>query len=378
MNKIINIASGFLFFLVFIGLVFPYIQNYFSGDAKVSPPTEKESNSQTIANTSQSEANAKPITSLTPPAKPTSGKFKYSSKEAVKAAEDFEKLLFGANPKTKNLISYFDVSAKDGHLLVNVKQAMVPLKKYLQEAIFRSWEDTPTKIIARLLEMHGSKRAHNMEGSSNVTPYSRVLDNPPDGDLLNFTVQPRPIRSIKRPSDKLRDRTSSSFIVSKIILIVLAEESPGMVDPRRVVSETKRIMEANNLITEKDLEITPSGKTRLEKNIERLQRDFISEGLAESAEGMWLLTKDGLEDSAETKKNSRLITGKENDTNQLSTPKVTYRHARLCFLKDKIEGLEAEDAFRIICQDGIFQMTKSEFYEVFENIVTTISYRDEL
>ena len=89
-----------------------------------------------------------------------------------------------------------------------------------------------------------------------------------------------------------------------------------------------------------------------------------------------MLTEEGLEECEEIKKNSRLLSGKENDSNQLPAPKVAYRHTRLCFLKKKIEGLGAEDAFRIICHDGIFQMTKNEFYEVFDNIVSTRSYRD--
>jgi hypothetical protein len=240
----------------------------------------------------------------------------------------------------------------------------------------RSWEDTPTKVIAKLLEINGTRRTPEIERSSSngTPPFSPDLDNSGNADLLPSS--PPPPRYSSRSSNDLMCRTTPESIVRKIIMIILAEEGLRMVDRQRVTSETKKIMEINNLLTEKDLETTPSGKTRLETKITRLQREFISEGLAASAEGMWLLTEEGLEESEEIKANSRLLTVKENDSNQLTVPKVTYRHSRLCFLKKEIEDLEAEDAFRIICNDGIFQMTKNEFYEIFDNIVSTRSYRD--
>ena len=237
----------------------------------------------------------------------------------------------------------------------------------------QSWEDTPTRVIARLLEIHGPKRSQHMEGSSNAG----TAQFPPDSynDDIGEDTLPPP-RYFNRPSNDLRNRTSPDSIVRKIIMLVLAEEGREMVSREKVTSETKKIMELNGLLGDKDLETTPSGKTRLEIKITQLQRESISEGLASSAEGMWFLTKEGLEESKEIKENSRLLSGKENSSNQLPSPKVTYRHTRLCFLKEKIENLEAEDAFRIICPDGVFQMTKNEFYEVFDNIVSTHSYRD--
>jgi hypothetical protein len=251
----------------------------------------------------------------------------------------------------------------------------------------QSWEDTPTRIIARLLGMNGSQRVKGIEGSSSAgtAQVPPTLDNPGNAELLpSSPPPPRPIDTALEDmvgniieKDRLRkDRASPSSMVRKIIMIVLAEEGLGMIDPQLVMSETKKIMELNGLLGDKDLETTPSGKTRLEIKITQLQRESISEGLASSAEGMWFLTKEGLEESKEIKENSRLLSGKENNSNQLPSPKVTYRHTRLCFLKEKIENLEAEDAFRIICPDGVFQMTKNEFYEVFDNIVSTHSYRD--
>jgi len=46
------------------------------------------------------------------------------------------------------------------------------------------------------------------------------------------------------------------------------------------------------------------------------------------------------------------------------------------FFKEIIEGLDADESFRIICNDGIFQMTKNEFHEVFDNVIATRSYKE--
>jgi hypothetical protein len=216
----------------------------------------------------------------------------------------------------------------------------------------QSWEDTPTRIIARLLKTDGSKRSKDMEDSSNIWI-------PPE----------------KKSKKPLKDRTSPDYLVEKIIMVVLAEEGPEMIDPQLVTSETIKIMELNDLLGKGDM-LPFLGRTGLERVISKLHKEFISEGLASSAEGMWLLTEEGLKKSEEIKKGSRLFTGKENGSNQLTTPKVTYNHSRLCFLKEKIERLGSEETFRIICTDGIFQMTVCEFYEVFENIVNSNSYQD--
>ena len=60
-------------------------------------------------------------------------------------------------------------------------------------------------------------------------------------------------------------------------------------------------MEINNLTTEPDHEKNPSGKTRLETGIDRLQKELIAEGLSEHAEGLWSLTPDGLKECIEIK-----------------------------------------------------------------------------
>lgn len=222
----------------------------------------------------------------------------------------------------------------------------------------QSWEDTPTKIIARLLGLPESKRSQNIW----ITP---------DKDLKGQSMWVKG----KKEVISLKNRTSWCCTVERIIMFVLVEEGSGLIDPKLVSSETKKILDLNGLLCERDEEITKSGKTILETTITKVQNNFISEGFARPAEGMWLLTKEGLEISEEEKKDNRLLTGKKDGSNQLTIPKVTYRHTRLCFRAELIEGLEAEDVFRIICYDGIFQMTKSEFYDVFDNIVNTDSYR---
>lgn len=57
-------------------------------------------------------------------------------------------------------------------------------------------------------------------------------------------------------------------------------------------------------------------------------------------------------------------------------PKVRYPFTRLCFKSDLIEPLPPTDEFRVDTPIGSFQMTKQEFYGVFENVVASSSYRD--
>lgn len=57
-----------------------------------------------------------------------------------------------------------------------------------------------------------------------------------------------------------------------------------------------------------------------------------------------------------------------------SKPTITYSSTRLHFKRDLIEPLEMSDSFRIETPDGVFQMTKAEFYRDFSNVVKTPSY----
>lgn len=59
-----------------------------------------------------------------------------------------------------------------------------------------------------------------------------------------------------------------------------------------------------------------------------------------------------------------------------SEPKVTYHFSRFCFRADLIEPLDMLDAFRVITKrDGVFQMTKADFYRDFPRVRETRSYR---
>ena len=52
-----------------------------------------------------------------------------------------------------------------------------------------------------------------------------------------------------------------------------------------------------------------------------------------------------------------------------------YSHPRLCFNADVIEPLGMDDKFSIVTNDGIFAMTKREFYETFPKVLESKSYR---
>lgn len=254
----------------------------------------------------------------------------------------------------------------------------------------RSWEDTPNKIIRRLLEKSTSEENLHEAGSlgkqsqpeevpDQLEKSEDVLaDDSPEVQTSKFTgkkIKPIAHRSThSRPSHNLRNKTSPDYIIQKIVMLILGEEESGDISPEKVISETKKIMKFNNLLTPEDSDTVPSGKTRLESKIQRLQKRLIEEGLLERAEGYWKLTEEGKKECEEDKKNTRLQTTQDKNTNGLDTPKETYRHTRLCFLKAVIDRLKADESFRVICNDGIFQMTKTDFYEVFDNIVKTRSY----
>jgi hypothetical protein len=57
-------------------------------------------------------------------------------------------------------------------------------------------------------------------------------------------------------------------------------------------------------------------------------------------------------------------------------PVRTYNFSRLCFKREVIESLGANDCFRVDTPTGSFQMKKADFYRVFPNVVASISYRE--
>lgn len=56
-------------------------------------------------------------------------------------------------------------------------------------------------------------------------------------------------------------------------------------------------------------------------------------------------------------------------------PKVTYDSSRFCFKRERIEELDTQDQFRMITPIGVFQMSKTEFYREFPNVVASSSYK---
>ena len=248
----------------------------------------------------------------------------------------------------------------------------------------RSWEDTPTKIIKRLLDKSNSGENVNVDDVFNKME-GPVESRNEEKEILKKFFSEKPgegydkIKNVlysTNPDTSLRDKTTPVPIIRKIVMLLLGEEGSGYVSPEAVVSGTTKIMEFNNLLTGADLDTIPSGKTRLESKIERLQGRLIDEGLLDHAEGYWQLTEEGKKECEEDMKNSRLPTIRGDKANDPGIPKVTYRHTRLCFFKEIIEGLDADESFRILCNDGIFQMTKNEFHEVFDNVIATRSYKE--
>ena len=55
---------------------------------------------------------------------------------------------------------------------------------------------------------------------------------------------------------------------------------------------------------------------------------------------------------------------------------ASYDFSRVCFKADVIEPLRPGDRFRVVTPEGIFEMTKADFYRVFDNVVRSPSYRD--
>ena len=59
----------------------------------------------------------------------------------------------------------------------------------------------------------------------------------------------------------------------------------------------------------------------------------------------------------------------------IKSPAESYQFSRLCFRADVIERLDDHQAFRVVTPVGTFQMTKSEFVQVFRHVISTESWR---
>ena len=206
----------------------------------------------------------------------------------------------------------------------------------------QSWEDTPNKIIAKLLKVN------------------------------------------EKPREPIRKKNYfPGTNIKKLILFYLGNTHAGAGSTEDIISEVLRLMKDGDLLIKDDLEKNPRGEIRIENQIRMSLHDLKKEGYFYSSNrvGTWDLNHgDGVMDEVrEIIDNNKFFTTYNRDLDEhdnKSQPKVTYRDHRLCFKKEYIEPLKPEDSFRIICGNGIFQMKKNEFYEVFDNIVETSSYQD--
>ena len=206
----------------------------------------------------------------------------------------------------------------------------------------KSWEDTPGKIIAELLGIDEKSRA--------------------------------PIR---------RKNHIPGTIIEKIILFALGNTNTGAGSSEEIISLVLDLMKEVDLIKEDDLEKTASGRKRIEMQIRMCLHDLKKAGYFHNSTqpGIWSLIKeDGIMNEVrEIVDSNKLFTKYRQDSDKhtnTSCPKVTYRDSRLCFKKEYIEPLNPEESFRIVCGNGIFQMTQNEFYKVFDNVVNTSSYQE--
>ena len=59
-----------------------------------------------------------------------------------------------------------------------------------------------------------------------------------------------------------------------------------------------------------------------------------------------------------------------------TAPAATYSFSRLCFRREVIESLAPNESFQVVTPVGKFQMTKSDFYREFQNVVESKSYSE--
>lgn len=58
--------------------------------------------------------------------------------EMEQAANNMEKFLFASSPYSKNLISFFDISIKDGHLIMWIKGNMLKVNENTRDKLYRN------------------------------------------------------------------------------------------------------------------------------------------------------------------------------------------------------------------------------------------------
>jgi len=120
----------------------------------------------------------------------------------------------------------------------------------------------------------------------------------------------------------------------------------------------------------------PSIKTDLPELNTTLKDDEMIVKIKETGE-VKTITKEEFETAKELHLSNKYTV--IDDNNQTSNKaKLIYTSARLTFKRDEIEPLDWDDIIRIyVSNEGrTYQMTKREFYEVFDNVVQTKSYKE--
>lgn len=80
---------------------------------------------------------------------------------------------------------------------------------------------------------------------------------------------------------------------------------------------------------------------------------------------------------AVTAEADQVAEGAVSKSEELAMQIPVYEKSRLWFVRDVIEPLHRSDRFGVRVKNvGLFVMTKTEFYEVFDNVVATASYQD--
>lgn len=82
-------------------------------------------------------------------------------------------------------------------------------------------------------------------------------------------------------------------------------------------------------------------------------------------------------ESPVSSKSSRSWIGSERNRSTVEgSQSPRYRASRLTFKADVIEALQPGQAFEVETPEGVFEMTKEDFYRVFPNVVASRSYRE--
>jgi hypothetical protein len=124
------------------------------------------------------------------------------------------------------------------------------------------------------------------------------------------------------------------------------------------------------------LSVTPETKIVLDALATLMQKS--SAGVVELMVSSFLVALPEEQRSAiETLKAAAMTNAEATPTGIASAVPTTYDFSRLCFRHDMIEPIGQSEAFQVITPVGTFQMSKSDFYRDFPNVVESKSYRED-